>query len=170
MDYWKQFHASICRLYLKVVHDVCTLIDKMSNYNEVAVTYKNIAENEIIYRNRDIEIEDALHDTIDAALCIAARGKFRQEEYRKYVEGIRNLRGHIFLENYSPEMAATRAPSVIYLAACILKQAPFERVLDAGEYSNSKFQKGEFKALSYLRKIDEIAYAYAIKSDQILSE
>jgi len=153
---------------IKQMYDVCTLIEKMDNFDEVVDTYKSIAANEIAYRNSAIKINNAIQDTIDAALCIAARGKFKETEYRRYVGGIRNLRGHIFAENYSPEIAATRATSVIYLAACILKNSPFEKVTDAEKYSNLKFQSSELKALAYLKKIDAEAYAYAIKADQLL--
>lgn len=107
---------------MKQMYDVCTLINQMDDFSEVVDTYRKIASNEIGYRNKKIEISDALKDTIYAALCIGSRGKFRNDEYRKYVYGIRNLRGHIFAENYSPEIAAIRSTKVIYLSQLYVEQ------------------------------------------------
>lgn len=72
------------------------------------------------YRGIRVSVEECLKDTFNSALCIAARGKVEKDEYVFYVKGARDLRGHIYAENYSPEVAAGRAPIVMYMAMCLL--------------------------------------------------
>ena len=109
-------------------------------------------------------------DTFDAALCIAARGKFCAQEYPLYVKGIRDLRGHIYAENYSPEVAATKAPLVMYMAACLLTGNDYIRVEDPAAFMGEKLTVDKLMPLSYLRKANPVAYAYAIKTDQIMAD
>ena len=77
--------------------------------------------------------------------------------------GIRDLRGHIYIENYSPEIAVGRAVKVAYIAVCLFADEPFERVEDYTKYMNDKFTQPELTSVKYLRKVDPEAYAYMIK-------
>lgn len=110
-----------------------------------------------------------MQDTFEAALCIASRGKYNAEEYPLYVAGIRDLRGHIYAENYSPEIAVGRAAKVAYLAVCLMADVPFERMEHYIEYVNEKFTQPELMVVKYLRKVNLEAYAYMIKMDKILA-
>lgn len=65
--------------------------------------------------------------------------KYHVEEYPLYVAGIRDLRGHIYSENYSPEIAVGRAVKVAYIAVCMIVDKPFERVMDYKEFINERF-------------------------------
>jgi predicted nucleotidyltransferase component of viral defense system len=112
---------------MKQMYDVCTLIDAFTDFAEVRDTYMRISKTEIAYRGTDIKPDDALMDTFQAAACIASRGKM-VGEYKLYVGGIRDLRGHIFAENYSPEIAAVRVTKIMYAAACLRHDAIYERV------------------------------------------
>ena len=118
----------------------------------------------------DIFEEDCLRDTFDAALCLASRGKSDAEEYPLYVKGIRDLRGHIYAENYSPEIAATRATKVMYMAACLLTGNDYERIEDAAAFAGEKLTVDKLMPLAYLRKVSSEAYAYAIKTDRLIAE
>lgn len=86
------------------------------------------------------------------------------------MSGIRDLRGHIYSENYSPEIAVGRAVKVAYIAVCLWTDEPFERVLDYTEYINEKFMQPELMAVKYLKKVDPEAYAYMIKVDRMLGK
>lgn len=153
---------------MKQLYDVSTLIDEMANLDEVKKTYQKIVQSEIAYRGIKVTSRDCLRDTIEAAFCIASRGKYHEEEYMLYVSGIRDLRGHIYSENYSPEIAVERAVKVMYIASCLLAEVPFERVMDYTEYMNEKFTQSELMPVKYLRKVNPEAYAYMIKVDRIL--
>ena len=100
--------------------------------------------------------------------CIASRGKVGAEEYPIYVKGIRDLRGHIYAENYSPEIAAGRATMVMYMVMCLLTDTEFEKVRDFREYANHKLVHEKLLTLRYLKKANPEAYAYVVKTDEIM--
>ena len=152
---------------IKQLYDVCSLLDIFSDCENVIATYKPIALAELAYRGKDNTPEDCLWDTFETALCIASRGKVNKEEYHTYVKGIRDLRGHIYSENYSPEIAARRSVNVMYMAMCLLTGNQYTKVEDHREYIDKKIEHTELLSLKYLRKVDVEAYAYAVKTDQI---
>ena len=80
------------------------------------------------------------------------------------------MRGHIYAENYSPEVAASRAPMVMYMAMCLLTDTEFERVEDYRDYINSNLEQDKLKPLKYLKKANPEAYAYVVKVDRLMAE
>ncbi|MCD7834522.1 MAG: nucleotidyl transferase AbiEii/AbiGii toxin family protein [Lachnospiraceae bacterium] len=153
----------------KQFYDVLTLINIASDFEKVRDTYYKLVQDEIAYRGLDISSEDALRDTYMTAACIASRGKIAREDYGFYLRGIRDVRNHIFYENFSAEVASQRAPIIMYLSACMIKAAPFEKKIDAKEYINRSFIDSNVKAVKEQRKINPVGYAYAIKADSILN-
>lgn len=155
---------------MKQLYDVSTLVDVMENLEEVKKTYLKVVQSEIAYRGIEVIPKACLKDTFEAVLCIASRGKYNGEEYPLYVTGVRDLRGHIYAENYSPEIAVGRAAKVAYIAICLWADEPFERIVNYTEYINEKFTQPELMAVKYLRKVDPEAYAYMIKVDRMLGK
>lgn len=130
--------------------------------------YLHIAQAEIAYRGIDATYEDCLWDTFESAFCIASRGKYNPKEYPTYVKGIRDLRGHIYAENYSPEIAAIRAVRVMYVTMCLLTGNEYKRITDEKELSDRKIKNSSLISLSYLRKVNLEAYSYLILLDEIM--
>ena len=153
---------------MKQMYDISTLIDELKDFEKVKKTYQKVVQSEIAYRGIEVTAKDCLWDTFEAALCIVSRGKYNTEEYPLYVAGIRDLRGHIYIENYSPEIAVGRAVKVAYIAVCLFADEPFERVEDYTKYMNDKYTQPELTSVKYLRKVDPEAYAYMIKVDRIM--
>lgn len=153
---------------MKQLYDVSTLVDALEDFEEVKKTYLKVVQAEIDYRGIESTPMDCLQDTFEASLCIASRGKYKAEDYPLYVAGIRDLRGHIYSENYSPELAVGRAVKAAYIAVCLMADEPFERFIDYTEYINERFTQPELMAVKYLRKVDLEAYAYMIKVDKML--
>ena len=52
------------------------------------------------------------------------------------------------------EVASTNAPTVMYMAACIITNVPFERIENEDEY---------------LKKRNPLAYAYSIKAEELIN-
>lgn len=153
---------------MKQLYDVSSLVDELEDFEKVKKTYQKIVQAEIAYRGIEVTYKECLQDTFEAALCIVSRGKFNTEEYPLYVAGIRDLRGHIYSENFSPEIAVGRAVKAAYIAVCLLTDSAFERIRDYTEYLNEKFTQPKLRAVKYLRKVDPEAYAYMIKVDRML--
>lgn len=124
---------------MKQMYDVGTLLDEFTDFELVYDTYLKVAAEELSYRGDNITIEDAIMDTYRSAACIASRGVFSPDEYPLYVQGIRDLRGHIYAENYSPEIAVGRAAKLMYMAACLLKNQPYEKIKNPKEFSSERF-------------------------------
>ena len=84
------------------------------------------------------------------------------------MKGIRNLRGHIYAENYTPEIAAVRAAKFLYMASCLLTGTGYTSIDDQNEYIEQKILNENLMPLRYLRKANPEAYAYAVKADSLL--
>ncbi len=155
---------------MKQFYDVTSLLDIFVDCNKVWDTYKSIAQTELAYRGIAASVKECLWDTFHSALCIAARGKFQPEEYPIYVKGTRELRNHIYAETYTPEIAATQAPKVMYLAACLLSGSNYTPVTADDVFPDRKPSLDKLLPLSYLKKVNPEAYSYVIKADILLSK
>ena len=155
---------------IKQLYDVMTLIEVAEDFTEVRETYYSLVQDEIAYRGLDIGPGGALRDTYNAAVSIASRGKVSKEDYVSYLQGLRDVRSHIYVENFSAEEASKRVPVVMYLVACLLKNVPFEKDIDPAAYLGAGFISDELKALKSLRKVAPAGYACAVKADRLLNE
>ncbi len=155
---------------MKQFYDISSLLDVFMDFRKVTSTYRKVVKSEIDYRGIALSSDDCLWDTFRAALSISSRGKVNPDEYAVYVKGIRELRNHIYTEKYSPEIAATNGPQIMYMAVCLLSDTVYERAVDYNNFLNIKLTQDEMKSLQYLRKVSAEAYAYAVKTDQLLSE
>lgn len=155
---------------IKQLYDVMTLIEVAEDFTEVRETYYSLVQDEIAYRGLDIGPGDALRDTYNAAVSIASHGKVSKEDYVSYLQGLRDVRSHIYVENFSAEEASKRVPVVMYLVACLLKNVPFEKDIDPAAYLGAGFISDELKALKSLRKVAPAGYACAVKADRLLNE
>ena len=152
---------------MKQLYDVASLIDVFGDFGRVSATYRDICASEISYRGTDITPDECLMDTFEAAACVASRGTIRSEDYPLYVKAAKDLHDHIFIENFSAEVAATISPKVMYMALCLLQSVPFTPVEDYREYSNRQISSDLLKPLKSLRKASPMAYAYVIKADEL---
>ena len=155
---------------MKQFYDISSLLDIFDDFGQIGPTYRKIAQAEIDYRGIESNSEACLWDTFDAALCIASRGKFDKEEYPIYVKGIRELRSHIYAENYTPEIAAGRAVKIMYMTICLLTITEYLCVNDYRGFLDMKIEQKKLTSLRYLKKVNPEAYAYIIKTDKLLSE
>lgn len=153
---------------MKQFYDVSSLIDVFSDTDKVLSTYKKISEAETTYRGLTESTEDCLWDTFNASLCIASRGKTDSAEYPLYVKAIRDLRDHIYAENYTPEIAAGQAAKIMYLTMCLLTGEEFTSVEDYREFSDMSIQSDRLAPVRYLRKANPVAYAYVVKTDKLM--
>ena len=146
------------------------LIDEHADYSIVRNTYFRISKTEIAYRGIDCRPEDALADTVNAALCIGTRGKLNEEDYPHFLEGSRRVTNHIFATGFSMEQASRLAPKVIYMAACLLTGTAFMPVSDPLEYKQEALNRPDLNRMKGLRKADPAGYAYLVRADRLLEK
>ncbi len=142
----------------------------MDDYHTVDEVYDNICRLETGYRGLDIKRADCLLDTIDACICIIGRGSVKPGDYVNYAVGINAVQGHLFDGRITGESAAAMASEVMYLASSLLSgQKRYDRIKDVQEYRSIKMNLKGMKRISSDRNAQPEAYAYMIKSFQLLN-
>ena len=156
---------------IKQLFDCWTLIQEMDDFRTVAAVYNSISEIEAGYRDLETTPEDCLKDTVSSCICILGRGAVRPEEYEYYSIGISAIQGHIFAGGINGESACIYASLVMYLATNLLtKQPEFVLVANPEEYRNVRLPIKGIKKISSFRNTEPVAYAYMVKSIQMLQE
>ncbi len=155
---------------MKQFYDVSTLIDEFERFDDVRSTYFRVAETEIGYRGSGITPENALEDTIQAAICIGSRGKRSADDFPSYVQGTRDIVNHIFDGRFSMEVASGFAPKVIYMTACLLTGEPFERSADLEELRSETLTQEDLKTMKSFRKLRTDGYGYLVLADRLLRD
>ncbi|MCD8053922.1 MAG: nucleotidyl transferase AbiEii/AbiGii toxin family protein [Lachnospiraceae bacterium] len=155
---------------IKQLFDVISLAEVCDNFQDVYDSYMGTVESEIAYRGNQCSAEECLRDTIETAACIVSRGSTNQEEYRLLSKGIKSVRSHIYGEKFSGELAACGACLIMYLAACILKNEPFQRITEPERYIDSPMAKSKYSKLSYIKKLKLESYGYLFEAVRLLGE
>lgn len=153
---------------MKQFYDISVLIDKHTDFNNLYNTYHKVASSEIQYRGISISSTDALKDTLSASIVISSRGLSEKNDYAVFIQGIHAVATHIFAEDFNGETASYKAANLIYMAACLLTDTPYERVSDYREYTDEKLHHPSLKVLARMKKAHPLQYAYLVKADNLL--
>lgn len=156
---------------IKQLFDCWTLLQEMDDYKMVASVYDKVSRIELGYRGLESTPADCLKDTIDSCICIMGRGSVRPEEYTDFSSGINAIQGHIFVGRINGENAGVYASEVMYLAANILTgQTEFERITNPDAFRDVPLNLKGTKKISSIRNTNPLAYAYMVKSLQLLNK
>ena len=154
---------------VKQMYDVATLVDASSDFRDAVGTFGATVSSELSYRGLNVGREDVLMDSIEAAACIASRGRHNKEEYPLYLAGIRSIVGHVFGERFSAERAVRSACKAMYAAASVLTdQGSLTLVDDPSPYLGENVSGSRYADLSRLRRLDPVAFAYLVKSVRLI--
>ena len=153
---------------IKQMFDCWTLIQEMDDYSAVSTVYRQISAIERGYRGLNVSAEDCLKDTIDSCICIMGRGNIRAEEYQHFSRGIGAIQGHLFAGRINGENAGIYASEVMYLATCILTGQTYGRINDPDAYRDIQLKVKGIKKINSIRNANPLAYAYMVKSIQML--
>lgn len=156
---------------IKQMFDCWSLLQEMDDYRMVAAVYDKVSLIELGYRGLEIGPAECLRDTIDSCICIMGRGSIRPVEYKNFSTGIGAIQGHVFSGRINGENAGIYAGEVMYLAANLLtdKQV-YERIPNPEDYRDDRLNLKGIRKISTIRNTNPLAYAYMIKSLQILNE
>jgi len=156
---------------MKQLYDIYNLFEKTSDFREVKETYRRVAEMEIGYRGLNATYKDTLFDTAMSALNIVSKGKLEKNDFEEYLRGIAAVKSHIFLQNYSGEVASLQACRVFYLAMCIWADKKEIMVkVDTKLYEDKRIENLKYSRLTYIKNSDIISFAYLYEGMQILNE
>lgn len=156
---------------IKQLFDCWTLLQEMNDYQAVSAAYDTVSRMELGYRGLHKEPSDCLKDTIDSCICIMGRGSIRPSEYKNFSSGIMAIQGHIFVGRINGENAGAYASEVMYLAACLLTgETKPERISDPEAYREIRLNIRGIRKISSIRNTSPRAYAYMVKSFQLLNE
>ena len=155
---------------IKQFYDISTLFDVFENFADLERTYFAVSDAELRYRGNGFTSRQALEDTIQAAVCIGSRGKMSTDDYEYYVKGTRDILNHIYERPFSAEIAASMAPKVIYLAACLLTGSALEREPDMDSLRHEKLTQTDLQTMKYFRKLRTDAYGYLVLADRMLRD
>ena len=154
---------------IKQMYDIASLTEVTGKFDDVRRSYLDTVSSEIRYRGLDVSAETVLRDTLEAAACIASRGQYGND-YEKYLQGIRSIVTHVYDERFSAEKAAVMACKVMYMAACVLKNVPYEHINDYDLYIKKDIGVSRYSKLSKLRKFNAEGFAHIVRAVEILQE
>lgn len=152
----------------KQLFDVSVLTDSLLKQDVVVRSYDKAVIEELAYRGLPLTRSDVLKDTIRACASIISRGTLDADDYKEYIKGIRSVESHILANDYSGEIAAEQACKVMYLAACVLTGAKFQKIAHPERYLDQNLGNSIYKKLSYMKKRKLEAYGYLVEAVRML--
>lgn len=154
---------------IKQMFDCWTLFQQMDDFGEVVATYQNVVKKELAYRAMELQPKDVLADTIRSCICLIGRGSVNRDEYTLYNDGINRIRNHIFSGSLSGESAGIPACAILYLAASMFSdRETCPRINNAENYLGESLKVQNAKRISYIKRVDPVAYAYLIEAYRML--
>lgn len=154
---------------IKQMYDIASLTDVIGNFEDVRKSYLKTVSSEISYRGLEVSAETVLRDTLEAAACIASRGQYG-DDYAKYLQGIKSIVTHVYDERFSAEKAAVMACKVMHMAACVLKNVPYEKIDNHEIYIKKDIGFSRYSKLSKLRKFNAEGFSHIARAVEILQE
>ncbi|MCK9279954.1 MAG: nucleotidyl transferase AbiEii/AbiGii toxin family protein [Melioribacteraceae bacterium] len=159
---------------IKQLFDVGYLFDSLTHFEIVAISYRRIAEKEIQYRKLNINIEQALQDTIETALILGRRSGNKDDNQLKYnelIKGIGSFQSYTIANRFYLDTAIECAAKGALLAAKILKNnhdyvSPIEQNIDFKKYLINNI---EYNFLNKLIKIPNNALYYWYEAIKLLN-
>ena len=74
------------------------------------------------------------------------------------------------IEHFTGEVASYMAVNLIYMAACLKAETPYEPISSFEEYASEQLLQTDLNVLSKMRKAQPMQYAYLVKADRLLKE
>ena len=156
---------------IKQMYDCWTLFQQMDDFREVCTVYQNVVKKELEYRALELQPGDVLADTVRSCLCLMGRGTIDRDEYPLYADGISRIRNHIFSGVVTGENAGILACSILYLAACMISgRESCQQISNADEYMGATLGMKNSRRISYIKRIDPVAYAYLVEAYNMLGD
>lgn len=138
----------------KQLFDIGVLFDYCDDITEVAESFNNHAEEELLYRkSSNLTREDALEDIFNTALIISLEGKYQEAEFIELDRGRMQLRSFVQKGNFSRDNAILYSARAAYLTQ-LIKKSDFnlERYDRRADFPDKMINDKEFYDLNRLKK------------------
>ncbi len=156
---------------IKQLFDVGNLFDEMKDVGAVRNTFRQIAQQELVYRERDQELtyDNVLDDIFETSRILSERGRIEKAIFSQLQIGVNRIKDHIFSKNYIVESAINSASKVAYLSLLLKYEITnierFDPKIDLREYV---IEYPGFRKFKTIMKFDPEAYFYWYKSIELL--
>lgn len=146
---------------MKQLYDIDKLFNEAEDIHEIRESFINIANREIKYRKlRDITYEDVLDDIEDSTKDIIYREN--KDNLKKITEWIRKFKNFMLEKKFLiDKKALVAAGKVAYLVHLIRNN---DSIIEKYKIADIEIPKEYRKRLKVIKKINEKAYFYIIKS------
>ena len=157
---------------IKQLFDVGNLFDEMEDIDAVRNTFKQMAKQELEYREKDGELTyvDVLNDVFETSKVLSERGRIDKVTYDHLQTGVNRIKDYIFSKNYILESAVNSASKAAYLSLLLKNELTvfekFDPKINLREYV---IEHPDFKKFKSILKFDPEAYFYWYKSIELLS-
>lgn len=157
---------------IKQLFDVGNLFDEMEDMDAVRNTFKQMAKQELEYREKDGDLSyvDVLNDVFETSKVLSERGRIDKVTYDHLQTGVNRIKDYIFSKNYILESAVNSASKAAYLSLLLKYEITvfekFDPKINLREYV---IEYPDFKKFKSILKFDPEAYFYWYKSIELLS-
>ena len=154
----------------KQLFDIALLFDHTEDLEVVSKTFRQIANQELKYRNiLGKEAKHALLDILDTATLIGVRGADFPQAFSEILSGIRKLNGYVLSGSFTIEKGIVCASKASFLAASLLtnqKQlVKYDQTIDMRRW---EFESPNPTRLNKLKKTNPEAFFYFMKAYELL--
>ncbi|GET24440.1 nucleotidyl transferase AbiEii/AbiGii toxin family protein [Prolixibacter sp. NT017] len=149
---------------IKQLYDIAFLFDRITDLDVTRNSYSKVVQEEIGYRNLEVNTDDVLKDTREACYTLAERN-LKSEEFNHLQLGIKNFT-NFTVERFAIDEAITAAAKVAYLTTLINngENQKIERFKNPLEIREWLIEEQEFKKINKLKKTNPEAFFYWYKS------
>jgi predicted nucleotidyltransferase component of viral defense system len=157
---------------IKQLFDVGNLFDEMEDIDAVRNTFKQMAKQELEYREKDLDLTyiDVLNDVFETSKVLSERGRIEKETYDQLQTGVNRIKDYVFSKNYILESAVNSASKAAYLSLLLKYEITvydkFDPKINLREYV---IEHPDFKKFKSILKFDPEAYFYWYKSIELMS-
>lgn len=149
---------------IKQLYDIAFLFDQIKDLDVVRESYSRVVEEEIGYRNLEIDVYAVLKDTWQACYTLSARDT-KSDEFSHLQLGIKNFTNFI-IDRFSIEEAIVASAKVAYLST-LLKEDGNQKVefyKNTAEIKDWLIENPAYNKLNKLKKSNPEAFFYWYKS------
>ena len=145
---------------IKQLYDIAFLFDRIIGLDVVRNSYLKVVQEEIGYRNLEINADDVLKDTREACYSLAERN-LKSDEFNHLQLGIKNFT-NFTVERFAIDEAITAAAKVAYLVTLLNngENQEIERFKNPLEIREWLIEDQRFNKLNKLKKTNPEAFFY----------